>query len=102
VPGARIEVVPGVGHFTQLEAAPSVNRRLQKPVDQPVHLERFLAVHARPRSCSMASRKSASTPRCQSCGKAHRVRASARRRLPSVETRWRAFPETHFQRGFFQ
>ncbi len=26
VPGARIEVVPGVGHFTQLEAAPSVNR----------------------------------------------------------------------------
>jgi len=26
VPGARIEVVPGVGHFTQLEAAPTVNR----------------------------------------------------------------------------
>jgi pimeloyl-ACP methyl ester carboxylesterase len=26
VPGVRIEVVPGVGHFTQLEAAASVNR----------------------------------------------------------------------------
>src|SRR5712692_7027420 len=26
VPGARIEVVPGVGHFTQLEAADTVNR----------------------------------------------------------------------------
>jgi len=31
VPGARIEVVPGVGHFTQLEAAPSVNRLIAKP-----------------------------------------------------------------------
>lgn len=26
VPGARIEVIPGVGHFTQLEAAHEVNR----------------------------------------------------------------------------
>lgn len=26
IPAARIEIVPGVGHFTQLEAAPEVNR----------------------------------------------------------------------------
>jgi pimeloyl-ACP methyl ester carboxylesterase len=26
VPGARIEIVPGVGHFTQLEAVERVNR----------------------------------------------------------------------------
>jgi len=26
VPAARLEIVPDSGHFTQLEAAPSVNR----------------------------------------------------------------------------
>jgi pimeloyl-ACP methyl ester carboxylesterase len=30
VPGARIEIVPGVGHFTQLEAPDEVNRLLSE------------------------------------------------------------------------
>jgi pimeloyl-ACP methyl ester carboxylesterase len=34
VPGARIEVVPGVGHFTQLEAPDEVNRLLSEFVSQ--------------------------------------------------------------------